>query len=103
MLKITRKQQREKQRKKFLDGKARCPHTHSPTLRLSLAETSFSSTGTDQGGDGVCPQCLSALSRYATTFKEMVHTGTELKNRKTINPAPKRPESEFTHYCDMTK
>ena len=33
----------------------------------------------------------------------MVHQGTELKKRKTINPTPKRPESEFTHYRDITR
>ena len=70
-----------------LDGKARCPHTHSRTLRRSLAEASFSSTSTDQGGVGVCPQCFPVPSCYATTFKEMVCTGTELKKRKKINPA----------------
>lgn len=103
MPKITRKQQREKQRKNFLDGIARRPHTHSRTLRQSLEEASSSSTSsTDQGGDGVCPQCFPVLSRYATTFKEMVHTGTELKKRKKINPTPKHPESELTHYRDVT-
>ena len=56
-----------------------------------------------EGGDGVCLQCSPVLSRYATTFKEMVHTGTELKKRKKINPTPKRPESELTHYREITK
>lgn len=32
----------------------------------------------------------------------MVHTGTELKKRKKINPTPKHLESEFTHYRDVT-
>ena len=41
-------------------------------------------------------------STFTTTFKEMVHTGTELKKRKKINPTPKRPESELTHYHDVT-
>ena len=100
MPKITRKQQREKQRKKFLEGVARRPHTHSSTLRQCLEEQSTSST--DQGTSGVCPECLPVLSRYATTFKEMVHTGTELKKRKKINPTPKRPQSEFTHYRDVS-
>ena len=102
MPKVTRKKQRERQRKNFLDGVARRPHTHSRTLRLSLEEAGSSSTMTD-GGEGVCLQCSPVLSRYATTFKEMVHTGTELKKRKKINPTPKRPESELTHYRDITR
>ncbi len=97
MPKVTRKQQREKQRQNFLDGKGRSPHTHSRTLRRSLEESSSTSSVS-----GVCPQCHPVLSRYSTTFKEMVHTGTELKKRKKINPSPKRPESEFTHYRDIT-
>lgn len=95
MPKITRKQQREKERKNFLDGVARRPHTHSRTIRRSLEEGSSSV----EGSDGVCPQCSPVLSRYATTFKEMVHTGTELKKRKKINPTP---VAEFTHYRDIT-
>lgn len=39
------------------------------------------------------------MSRYAATFKEMVHQGTELKKRKHTNPNPKRPDS--TPYRDI--
>ena len=35
-------------------------------------------------------------------FKGIVHQGTELKKRKKINPTPKRPEVDLTHYRDIT-
>ena len=47
MPKVTRKKQRERLRKNFLDGVARRPHTHSRTLRLSLEEAGSSSTMTE--------------------------------------------------------
>ena len=50
-----------------------------------------------------CTQCSPALSRYTTIFNDMVHQGTELKKRKKINPTPKRPESELTHYRDIPR
>ena len=95
MPKITRKDRREKQRKNFLEGVARHPHSHSRTLRRSFEEctssstvaeesTSSSTVGETEGGDGVCPQCLPVLSHYVSTFKEMVHSGTELKKRNKI-------------------
>ena len=43
------------------------------------------------------------VSLYTTTFNEMVHQGTQLKKRKTINPTRKRPEDEFTRYRDITR
>ncbi len=96
MSKITRKQQRENS----LDGKARCPHTHSRSLRLSLAEASFSSPSTDHGGDGVCPQMFS--STFSLLSKRWCTL--ELSSRRERrNPASKRPESEFTHYRDITR
>ena len=102
MSKITRKQDRQKQRENFLKGKARRPHTHSRTLRLSLEESSEASSSSHAQESGVCSQCYPVLSRYADTFKEMVHSGSELKKRKMINPSPKRPESDLTHYRDIT-
>ena len=83
MPKVTRKDRREKQRNNYLDGVASCSHTHSRTLRRSLEESTSSSTvGEAEGGDGVCPQCLPVLSRYVSTFKEMVHSETELKKER---------------------
>jgi len=35
-------------------------------------------------------------------FKGLIHQGTELNKRKRINPSPKRPEAELTHYRDIT-
>ncbi len=99
MPKVTRKQEREKQKKNFLDGRARGSHTHSSSLRRSLDEATSSSADVSPG---VCPQCYPVLSRYTTTFKEMVHSGTELKKRKKVNPSPRRSESDLTHYRDIT-
>ena len=101
MPKITRKDQRAKQRSNFLAGKARRAHKHSPSLRVSLEEGSSSQTLETEDTSGVCPQCYPVLSRYSTTFKEMLHTGTELKKRKIINPRPKR--SDFTQYRDVAR
>lgn len=95
----TRREGRAKRRENYLAGRARQPHIHSRTLKRALDEAS-SSTSTDSV---ICSQCYPVLSRYSTMFKEMVHQGTELKKRKTINPTPKRPESEFTHYRDITR
>ena len=36
-------------------------------------------------------------------FNGLVHQGTELKKLKKINPAPKRPQAELTHYRDITQ
>ncbi len=80
MPKITRKQERKKQREHYLSGTATSPHTHSPHLRLSLEEASSSSSCQDN--TSVCLQCYPVLTRYTTVFKEMVHTGTELKKRR---------------------
>ena len=81
----------------YLEGHARRPHSHSKALSKSL-EGAEESTAT-----GVCSQCSPILSRYADVFKSMVHTGTELKKRKRINPHPKRGETELTHYRDITR
>ena len=71
--------------------------TRIPKRSLDEASSSAST------GSGIRPQCYPILSRYTTVFKEMVHQGTELKKRKKINPTPKRPEDEFTHYRDITR
>ena len=46
----------------------------------------------------VCPQCSPILSCSATTFKEIVHQGTDLKKRRKVNPNLKRP-GLFTLHC----
>ena len=79
----TRKEQRESYTQAYLHGKARKPHTHSRTIRRSLDSRG---SQTEQ----VCAQCDPVLSRHVTEFKNMVHTGSELKKRKRLNPNPKR-------------
>ena len=85
----TRKERREKQRINYLEGRARRPYRHTPFLKRSLTEETESSSSSCPS---VCPQCSPILSRYATTFKEMVHQGTDLKKRKKVDPNPKRPD-----------
>ena len=51
----------------------------------------------------VCPQCQPVLSRYADTFKGMVHQGSERKRKIAINPYPKRTGADTTHYKDLVK
>lgn len=81
-------------------GRAKNPHrhTHVHVLRCFLEE---SSNPGPSGVCGVCPQRASILSRYSSTFKEMVHQGSELKQKKSINPHPKRPDN--AHYMDLVK
>ncbi len=58
-LKVTRKQ---KQRKNYLDGIARRPHTHSRILKSSFEEVGAASGSsqqetTNESSGSVCPQC----------------------------------------------
>ncbi len=85
----TRKARREKQRKTYLEGRGRHPYILTPSLRQALTEESTTS-GTSSD---VCAQCRPILSRYANTFKTMVHQGTALKKRKRANPNLKRSGS----------
>ena len=90
----TRKERREQQRAAYLDGRASRPHSHTRTLRRSLEEVPTSSSG-------VCAQCDPVLSRHVSDFKGMVHRGSDLKRRKSINPNPKR--GDFTQYRDVVR
>lgn len=95
----TSKERRRASKVAYLAGTARKPHHHSHALQRSLEESS-----TDPGPSGVssvCPQCAPILSRYSCTFREMVHQGSELKWKKSINPDPKRADT--THYRDLVK
>ena len=92
----TRKERREQQRARYLEGRARHPYKHTPALNRSLTEDSSSSASS-----GVCAQCRPILSRYKATFKGMVHQGTTLKKQKCINPNPKRTNS--TPYRDVKR
>ena len=93
----TRKERRKASKDVYLDGRAKNPHRHTRVLRRSLEEASSSG----QGVSGVCPQCDPILSRYSDTFKEMVHHGSELKRKRSINPHPKKADT--THYRDLVK
>ena len=90
----TRSEWRKKRRETYLAGRARSPYSHTPVLRRSLEEASSSSSC-----DGVCNQCFSVLTRYAPTFKAMLHQGSELKRKKAVNPHPKR--ADMIHYRDI--
>ena len=79
----TCKEQRESYTQAFLHGKVRKPHTHSRTIRQSL-DSQGSQT------EQVWAQCDPVLSCHVSEFKNMVHTGSELKKRKRLNPNPKR-------------
>ena len=83
MPRTTRAKQREGYTQAYLEGRARRPHSHSRTIRLSLESHG-------SGTSGVCAQCEPVLSRHITAFKGMVRTGSELKRRKRLNPNPKR-------------
>ena len=92
----TRKERRSEQRTNYLEGRARHPYRHTPVLRASLAESPEASTS-----ERICAQCKPILSRYADTFKELVHQGSQLKRVKHLYPNPKR--SDCTHYRDLKR
>ena len=96
----TRKERRAKRKELYMKGFARRPHTHTRLLQRSFEEEIEDSSSSSRGSVA-CPQCSPILSRYSTMFKGLIHQGTELKKRKKINPAPKRPETELTHYRDI--
>ena len=62
----TRKERRKASKDVYLAGRAKNPHRHTRVLRRSLEEAS-------SAGPGLSPQCDPILSRYAETFKGMVH------------------------------
>lgn len=70
-----------------MSGVARQPHIHTSLLQRSFEDEAEDSTLHPVA----CPQCYPILSRYSTVFKGLLHQGTELKQRKKINPVPKRP------------
>ena len=84
------------QRTNYLEGRARHPYRHTPVLIASLAESPEASTS-----ERICAQCKPILSRYADTFKELVHQGSHLKRVKHLYPNPKR--SDCTHYRDLKR
>ena len=95
---------KEKQRKNYLEGFARRPHSHSRILRRSLEDAGPShSTDGASANPSICPQCYPVLICYVNVFKSMKQSGTELKKRKRSNPYPKKADSDFEHHRDVTK
>ena len=91
-------------------GEARKSYHFSKELQSSFEETDDLPGPSDfQPSDWnakVCKSCAPKscapiLSKYYDTFKGMKRQGSELKRRKTINPHPKRPESQ--QYRDLVK
>ncbi len=98
-------------------------HTHSRILKSSFEEVGAASGSsqqettnvgaasgssqqdtTNESSGSVCPQCYPVLSCYKDAFKSMEHSGTELnKTKKKKDPYPKRSESDFQHYRDITR
>jgi len=46
--------------------------------------------------ENVSKSCAPVLEKYSTTFKDMKRQGSELKQRKLINPHPKQPQKTTT-------
>ena len=101
---------RKRKRLTFLDGNARrpyhsaCTSSDSTSLEGSLVvlagETSTLSYQSSPGRK-VYDSCAPVLNKYAVPFKSLVRQGSELKRRKSINPAPRKPN--FQHYRDLVK
>ena len=87
----THKERRSVSKEIYLDGRARNPHRHTPTLQKALTETDEETASSAHSE--VCLQCTPVLSRYRDTFLSMVHQGSELKRKKAINPAPKKDDA----------
>ena len=51
--------------------------------------------------ENVCKSCTPVLEKYCTAFKDMKRQGSELKQRKLINPHRKQADKE--HYRDLVK
>ena len=94
MPRVTREEQRESYTQAYLEGRARKPHSHSRTIRRSLESRG-------SGTSDICAQCEPVLSRHIAVFKGMVHTGSELKRRKRLNPNPKRTGA--VQYRDLSR
>ena len=92
----TRSERRKVRKEVYLDGRAGNPHRHTPMLQMSLEEACSTAAST-----GVCPQCEPVLSKYADTFKAMVHQGSDLKRKIAVNPHPKRADT--TPYRDLVR
>ncbi len=101
----SRKERRAKRKELYLRGEARKSYHFSKELQSSFEETDDLPGPSDfQPSDWnakVCKSCAPILSKYYDTFKGMKRQGSELKRRKTINPHPKRPESQ--QYRDLVK
>lgn len=93
----TRKQRRERQRRNYLEGRARQPYAHTPAMNVALEENGHESST----NEGVCRRCRPILTRYIDDFKELTHRGSALKRRKRISPVPRSPDRE--HYRDVKK
>ena len=103
----TRRERRAASKAAYLDGRARNPHHHTLVLKRSLEEPGTSPSASvgaspvldTSSSSSMCPQCKPVLSQYVDAFKGMVHQGSELKRKMTIDPNPKRAET--THYRDL--
>lgn len=112
----TRKERRIAASDAYLSGRARRAHINKSDVRRSLNESCTS----ESQSDPVCSQCAPVLSRYeliindltcikchiiihryTTTFKEMIHQGSDLIRKKSINPHPVK--SDRTHYRNVVK
>ena len=93
----------EKQRRNYLDGVARRPHSHSRTLHRSLegAGPSHSTDGAS-ANPSLCPQCYPVLVHYIDLFKLMKHSVTELKKHNRVNPYPMKQDSEFQEWFQFS-
>ena len=88
---VTCEVQRESYTQAYLEGRARNPHSYSRTIEQSLESRG-------SGTSGVCAQCEPVLSHH---IKGMVHTASELKRRKRLNPNPKRTGA--VQYRDLSR
>ncbi len=93
------KERRKARKDAYLDRRARKPHHHTSTQEVTERSSGTGDTPTTSSSSKICLQCKPVLSRYADTFKGMVHQGSELKRKVTINPHPTKPDT--IHYRDL--
>lgn len=97
-----RSKKRGRAKKRYLDGTSRKPYRVSSRLSGSFRDGETSTAcESSEWNEKVCNSCAPVLQKYATTFAGLKQQGSELKRCKTINPHPKRPDTE--QYRDLVK
>ena len=84
----SRQRKRKLKRSRYLDGQSKG--------RYKSVEADSSPS---EWNPNVCSRCSPVLQKYESTFKSLIHQGSNLRRRQHINPNPQRQ----AHYRDLNK